>query len=58
LDGYRFHSGRVQRERDMQRDAALAAAGWLTLRFSHARLHSDVEGCRRDTLAALAARRT
>jgi very-short-patch-repair endonuclease len=57
LDGYRFHSGRMPRERDMQRDAALAAIGWLTLRFSHERLHDDVDGCRRDALAALAARR-
>jgi very-short-patch-repair endonuclease len=57
LDGYAFHSTRRQRERDMQRDAALAAIGWLTVRFSHERLHNDVAGCRRDALAALAARR-
>jgi very-short-patch-repair endonuclease len=57
LDGHRFHGGQAQRERDMRRDAALAAMGWLTLRFSHQRLHDDVDGCRRDTLAALAARR-
>jgi very-short-patch-repair endonuclease len=57
LDGYRFHSTREQRERDMQRDAALASIGWLTLRFSHERLHGDVAGCRRDALAALSARR-
>jgi very-short-patch-repair endonuclease len=57
LDGWRFHSSREQRERDMRRDAALASIGWLTLRYSHERLHEDVAGCRRDTLAALAARR-
>jgi very-short-patch-repair endonuclease len=57
LDGYRFHSSREQRERDMRRDAALASIGWLTLRFSHERLHDDVAGCRRDTLTALAVRR-
>ena len=57
LDGYRFHGGRAQRERDMERDATLAAIGWLTLRFSHARLHEDIDGCRRDALATLAARR-
>ena len=57
LDGYRFHSGRAQRERDMRRDAALAAVDWITLRFSHERLHEDIVGCRRDTLATLAARR-
>jgi very-short-patch-repair endonuclease len=57
LDGSRYHAARRQRERDMQRDAALASIGWLTLRFSHARLRDDVSGCRRDTLATLAARR-
>ena len=56
MDGHQWHSSREQRERDMRRDAALAAAGWLTLRFSHRRLHEDVAGCRRDLLAALAAR--
>lgn len=40
----------------LRRDAALASIGWLTLRYSHERLHRDVAGCRRDTLAALAAR--
>lgn len=57
LDGYRYHSGRDERERDMRRDAALASIGWLTLRFSYERLHQDVAGCRRDTLTTLAARR-
>ena len=57
MDGYRYHSGRAQRERDMRRDTALASIGWLTLRFSHERLHRDVAGCRRDTLRALAVRR-
>lgn len=57
LDGDRFHSTPAQRERDRRRDAALASIGWLTLRFSHARLHDDVAGCRRDTLATLARRR-
>jgi very-short-patch-repair endonuclease len=57
LDGYRFHSTRQQRERDMRRDAALASVDWVTLRYSHERLHTDVRGCRRDTLATLEARR-
>lgn len=57
LDGYRFHSTREQRERDMRRDAALASVDWLTLRYSHERLHDDIGGCRRDTLATLDARR-
>lgn len=58
LDGAGYHSTRAQRERDMRRDAAFAAIDWLTLRFSHERLHADVEGCRRDTLATLTARRS
>ncbi|SCX49014.1 Transcriptional regulator, AbiEi antitoxin, Type IV TA system [Klenkia marina] len=48
LDGHRFHSSRADRERDMRRDTALAAAGWVVLRFSHARLTTDPEGCRRE----------
>lgn len=57
LDGARYHSSREQRERDTRRDAAFASIDWLTLRFSHHRLHTDVRGCRRDTLATLEARR-
>jgi very-short-patch-repair endonuclease len=57
LDGERYHSSRDKREQDRRRDSALAAVGWLTLRFSHERLHWDVEGCRRETLETLAARR-
>jgi very-short-patch-repair endonuclease len=58
LDGARYHGSREQRERDMRRDAAFASIDWLTMRFSYARLHADVAGCRRDTLATLAARRS
>lgn len=57
LDGDRYHSTPEQRERDRRRDAALASVGWLTLRFSRQRLHMDVDGCRRETLATLAGRR-
>jgi very-short-patch-repair endonuclease len=57
LDGERYHSSREQREHDRRRDAALATIDWLTLRYSHERLHRDVGGCRHDTLATLAARR-
>ena len=57
LDGRRFHSSPLAWERDIARDTALATAGWQTIRLSHARLHSDPEGCRRDVLAVRAARR-
>lgn len=57
LDGWAYHSTREQRERDLRRDAALAAAGWLTVRFTHRRLTTDIDGCRRELLAILAGRR-
>lgn len=58
LDGAAFHGSREQRERDLRRDTALAAAGWIVLRFSYARLVSDPEGCRREIVAAVLARLT
>jgi len=47
LDGWQFHGGREQRDRDLRRDAQLAAAGWLTVRFTAARLRGDPDGVRR-----------
>lgn len=57
LDGAAYHGKPGQRERDIRRDAALAALGYLTVRFSHLRLHADPEGCIQELLAILAARR-
>lgn len=57
MDGGRYHSTSSQRARDFERDAALAALGWLTLRFPYARLIDHPDDCRRETLAVLAARR-
>jgi very-short-patch-repair endonuclease len=57
LDGSAAHGSREQRERDVHRDAALASAGWLTIRFTYERLTSDPDGCRGDLLATLAGRR-
>lgn len=57
LDGAAWHGSRQQRERDVRRDAALAAMGWLVVRFTHSRLHADPEGCACDLIAILAARR-
>jgi hypothetical protein len=48
LDGAAFHGSRDARERDLRRDSALAAQGWVVLRFSYARLTADPEGCRRE----------
>jgi very-short-patch-repair endonuclease len=50
LDGAAFHGSRSARERDTRRDSALAAQGWVVLRFSYARLVSDPEGCRREII--------
>ncbi|SOC49146.1 Protein of unknown function [Blastococcus aggregatus] len=36
FDGAAFHSGRDDWQRDLRRDAALAALGWVVLRFSYA----------------------
>jgi very-short-patch-repair endonuclease len=57
LDGAAWHGSKAQRERDVRRDAALAAMGWLVVRFTHARLHADPLGCAAELLAILAARR-
>lgn len=56
LDGAAFHGSPEQRERDLRRDTALAALGWVVLRFSYARLMSDPEGCRREIVAVVLTR--
>jgi hypothetical protein len=58
MDGVAYHFLPGQRERDMERDAALAALGWLVVRFSWRRLHADPAACRLELLQILAARRT
>lgn len=57
LDGATYHSSRRDRERDMRRDAELAAQGWLVLRYSHAQLTSEPDVVRAEILTVLAARR-
>ena len=58
LDGAAYHGEPGQRERDLRRDAALAALGYLTVRFSHLRLHADPAGCVAELLTILAMRRS
>jgi hypothetical protein len=53
LDGAAFHGSRAARERDLRRDTALAALGWVVLRFSYARLMADPDGCRREIEAVV-----
>ncbi|MDQ1685066.1 MAG: hypothetical protein QOC82_1803 [Frankiaceae bacterium] len=57
LDGAAYHGAPQQRERDIRRDAALAALGIQTIRFSHPRLFHDPDGVRAETLNVLAVRR-
>ena len=46
FDGAAFHGSKAARERDLRRDAALAAEGWLVLRFSYERLIREPQACR------------
>ena len=57
MDGAAYHGSRRQRESDIARDALLATIGWQTLRFSHARMTTVPDGCRREVLATYQARR-
>jgi very-short-patch-repair endonuclease len=56
LDGAAFHGSRVARERDTRRDVALAAWGWVVLRFSYRRLVGEPEACRREIAEVCRAR--
>lgn len=58
LDGAEYHGPTLRREGDIRRDAALAAMGWLTVRFSHARLHEEPDVIRRELLDTLEVRRS
>ena len=57
LDGAAFHGSATQRERDTRRDVALAALGWVVLRFSYRRLTTEPAACRREVIQVCAARR-
>jgi hypothetical protein len=52
LDGAAFHGSPDARERDLQRDAALMALGWVVLRFSYRQLTRHPERCRAQIAAA------
>lgn len=57
LDGAKWHSGDAQRERDLRRDAALAALGIQVVRFSHARLTAGPQDAQLELRDILLARR-
>ncbi|RBY82346.1 DUF559 domain-containing protein [Blastococcus sp. TF02A-26] len=52
LDGAAHHTSPEDRRRDLARDRALAALGWVVLRFSYADVVRDPEGVRVAVLAA------
>jgi very-short-patch-repair endonuclease len=56
MDGAAFHGSAADRERDIRRDVALAALGWVVLRFSYRRLTREPDACRREILAVCRAR--
>ncbi|UOY02386.1 DUF559 domain-containing protein [Blastococcus sp. PRF04-17] len=56
-DGAAYHGSKQQRERDIGRDALVAAIGWQTLRFGFRRLTAAAEECRREILAVHTERR-
>ena len=56
MDGAAYHGSPGARERDNRRDVALAARGWVVLRFSYRRLTTDPEGCRREIVQVCRAR--
>jgi hypothetical protein len=58
LDGAKWHDRVSQRERDVARDAALAALGIHAIRFTHDRLTLEPEAVRRQVMAILASRST
>jgi very-short-patch-repair endonuclease len=57
LDGAKHHAGSADRERDLRRDATLAAAGITVVRFTHDRLVRAPAEVRAQAVAILAARR-
>ncbi|MDG4810358.1 DUF559 domain-containing protein [Micromonospora sp. WMMD1120] len=57
LDGATSHGDPAEREIDLRRDALLATAGIVVVRFSHRRLIADPAQVRQETLTILASRR-
>jgi very-short-patch-repair endonuclease len=57
LDGAKYHAGPADRERDLRRDAALAALGITVVRFTHDRLVHAPGEVGRQVAAILATRR-
>ncbi len=57
LDSRKHHGSEAARRRDLERDAALASIGILTLRFTYEQICTEPLTCRKRILATIAARR-
>lgn len=57
LDGRKYHSSVLDRERDLRRDAALAVLGIMVVRFTHDRLVRESAEVRAQAVAIMATRR-
>jgi hypothetical protein len=57
FDGAAYHSGRDDWQRDLRRDAALAALGWIVLRFSYVDVTERPAFCGAQVAAAYRQRR-
>jgi very-short-patch-repair endonuclease len=57
LDGRKYHGGVRDRERDLRRDAALAARGIMVVRFTHDRLVREPDQVRAQIRAIMSVRR-
>ncbi|TFV55848.1 hypothetical protein E4P41_16625 [Geodermatophilus sp. DF01-2] len=51
MDGATWHGSRVQRKRDISRDALLGTIGWQTLRSGYAGMTGSSAACRSEILA-------
>jgi very-short-patch-repair endonuclease len=58
LDGARYHSSPEDRRKDLARDAALAALGWVVLRFTYADVLRDADAVRARVLDVYRTRST
>jgi hypothetical protein len=58
FDGTAFHADPGARQRDLRRDAALAALGWVVLRFSYADVTERPAACAAQVAAAYLRRRS
>ncbi|MCK0440908.1 endonuclease domain-containing protein [Gordonia alkaliphila] len=57
IDGWAFHRGVKEFDRDRAKRNALAAAGWIVLSFTWHQLTYELESCTRQLIEVLASRR-